>query len=73
MNLLNAVFLDLKKKKKKKNYIREICLKRKVNHDFTYVAFLDLKSQKAYDSVPIFNILTKLFHLGICDKKKNKK
>ena len=32
----------------------------------TYLAFLDLK--KAYDSVPIFNILTKLYHYGVRGK-----
>jgi len=37
--------------------IREICQRRKFQGKFTYLAFLDLK--KAYDSVPIFNILTK--------------
>eukprot|EP00833_Pecoramyces_ruminatium_P002775 jgi/Orpsp1_1/1176807/evm.model.c7180000059111.1 len=46
--------------------IREICQRRKFKGKFTYVAFLDLK--KAYDSVPIYNILTKIFHLGIRDK-----
>jgi len=46
--------------------IREICQKRKFHGKFTYIAFLDLK--KAYDSVPIFNILTKLYHLGIRGK-----
>ena len=46
--------------------IREICQRRKFMNKFTYVAFLDLR--KAYDSVPIFNILTKLFNLGIRDK-----
>jgi len=46
--------------------IREICQRRKFNGQFTYLAFLDLK--KAYDSVPIFNILTKLYHLGIRGK-----
>jgi len=51
------------------------CLKKKKNSalcdsddkvKFTYVAFLDLK--KAYDSVPIFNILTKLYHNGVRGK-----
>jgi len=46
--------------------IREICQKRKFKGEFTYVAFLDLN--KAYDSIPIFNILTKILHLGIRDK-----
>ena len=46
--------------------IREICQRRKFQNKFTYVAFLDLK--KAYDSVPIYNILTKLFHFGIRGK-----
>jgi len=46
--------------------IREICQRRSFAGKFTYVAFLDIK--KAYDSVPIFNILTKLFRLGIRGK-----
>jgi len=49
--------------------IREICQRRKFQGNFTYLAFLDLKKKKAYDSVvPIFNILTKLYNLGIRDK-----
>ena len=40
--------------------VREIFQRRKFQGKFTYLAFLDLK--KAYDSVPIFNILTKLYH-----------
>ena len=40
--------------------VREICQRRKFQGKFTYLAFLDLK--KAYDSIPIFNILTKLYH-----------
>ena len=43
--------------------IREICQRRKFKDKFTYLAFLDLK--KAYDSVPIYNILTKLYNIGI--------
>jgi len=43
--------------------VREICQRRKFQGKFTYLAFLDLK--KAYDSVPIFNILTKLYHYGV--------
>ena len=46
--------------------IREICQRRKIKGKFTYLTFLDLK--KAYDSVPIHNILTKLFDIGIRDK-----
>jgi len=46
--------------------IREICQRRKFQGKFTYLAFLDLK--KAYDSVPIFNILTKLYHYGVRGK-----
>jgi len=46
--------------------IREICQRRKFQGNFTYVAFLDIK--KAYDSVPIYNILTKLYKLGIRGK-----
>jgi len=46
--------------------IREICHRRKFQGNFTYLAFLNLK--KAYDSVPFFNILTKLYNLGIRDK-----
>ena len=37
--------------------IREIYQRRKFQGNFTYLTFLDLK--KAYDSVPIFKILTK--------------
>ena len=43
--------------------VREICQRRQIKGKFTYLAFLDLK--KAYDSVPIFNILTKLYKIGI--------
>ena len=43
-----------------------MCQRRKFQGKFTYLAFLDLK--KAYDSVPIFNILTKLYNLGIRGK-----
>ncbi len=46
--------------------IRDICQRRKFANKPTYIAFLDLK--KAYDSVPIFNILTKLYNLGIRGK-----
>ena len=46
--------------------VREICQRRKIQGKFTYLAFLDLK--KAYDSVPIFNILTKLYKIGIRGK-----
>ena len=46
--------------------IREICQRRKFKDKFTFLAFLDLK--KAYDSVPIYNILTKLNYLGIRGK-----
>ena len=46
--------------------VREICQRRKFQGKFTYLAFLDLK--KAYDSVPIFNILTKLYHYGVRGK-----
>jgi len=46
--------------------IREICQRRKFQGNFTYLAFLDVK--KAYNSVPIFNILTKLYNLGIRGK-----
>jgi len=46
--------------------IREICQRKKFHGKFTNIAFLDLKT--AYDSVPIFNILTKLYHLGIRGK-----
>ena len=49
--------------------IRDICQRRKFDDKFTYLAFLDLK--KAYDSVPIFNILTKLYNLGIRGKCLN--
>ena len=46
--------------------IREIYQRRKFQGSFTYLAFLDLK--KAYDSVLIFNILTKLYNLGIINR-----
>ena len=46
--------------------IREICQRRMIKGKFTYLAFLDLK--KAYDSVPIYNILTKLSNIGIRGK-----
>ena len=46
--------------------IRDICQRRQINNEPTYLAFLDLK--KAYDSVPIYNILTKLYCLGIRGK-----
>ena len=46
--------------------LREICQRRKFANQETYLAFLDLK--KAYDSVPIGNILNKLYRLGIRGK-----
>jgi len=46
--------------------IRNICQRRKFANKPTYIAFLDL--EKAYDSVPIFNILTKLYNFGIRGK-----
>jgi len=46
--------------------IREICQRRMIKGKFTYLAFLDFK--KVYDSVPIYNILTKLSNIGIRDK-----
>ncbi len=46
--------------------IREICQRRQNNNEETYLAFLDLK--KAYDSVPIGNILHKIDCLGIRGK-----
>lgn len=46
--------------------IREICQRRQFKGKSTYLAFLDLK--KAYDSVPIFNILSKIESLGIRGK-----
>ena len=46
--------------------LREICQRRKFNNQETYLAFLDLK--KAYDSVPIGNILCKIYRLGIRGK-----
>ena len=46
--------------------IHEICRRRQLNNEPTYLAFLDLK--KAYDSVPIGNILYKLDRLGIRGK-----
>jgi len=44
--------------------VREICQRRKFQGKFTYLAFLNLK--KAYNSVPIFNILT--YHYGVRGK-----
>ena len=49
--------------------VREICQRRQFLKKSTFLAFLDLK--KAYDSVPIFNILTKLYNLGIRDNCLN--
>jgi len=46
--------------------VREICQKRKLLGKFTYLGFLDFK--KAYDSVPILNIHTKLYHYGVRGK-----
>ena len=46
--------------------LREICQRRKFNNQETYLAFLNLK--KAYDSVPIGNILNKIQRLGIRGK-----
>ena len=46
--------------------IREICQRRQFKGKKTYLAFLDLK--KAYDSVPIYNILSKIERLGIRGK-----
>ena len=46
--------------------IREICQRRQFENKETYLAFLDLK--KAYDSVPIGNILHKIDCLGIRGK-----
>jgi len=40
--------------------IREICQRRNFKGNFTYHAFLDLK--KAYNSVPIFNIVTNFIY-----------
>jgi len=41
----------------------EICQRRQYFNKETYLAFLDLK--KAYDSVPIGDILNKIYRLGI--------
>ena len=46
--------------------IRKICQRRKFKNEFTYLTFLDFK--KAYASVPMFNILTKLKNVGIRGK-----
>jgi len=46
--------------------IREICQRRKNDNKETYLAFLDFK--KAYDSVPMGNILYKLDVIGIRGK-----
>jgi len=49
--------------------LRIICQRRKFENKDTYLAFLDLK--KAYDSVPIYNVLMKIHHLGIRGKCYN--
>ena len=41
--------------------------KKNFQGNFTYLTFLDLK-KKSNDSVPIFNILTKFYNLGIRGK-----
>jgi len=46
--------------------LRIICQRREFENKDTYLAFLDLK--KAYDSVPIYNVLMKIHHLGIRGK-----
>jgi len=46
--------------------IIEICQRRQFLNKNTYLSFLDLK--KAYDSVPIYDILWKINHLGIRGK-----
>jgi len=46
--------------------IREICQRRQFCGEKTFLAFLDLR--KAYDSVPIFDILSKIWNLGIRGK-----
>jgi len=46
--------------------VREIYQRRKFQGKFTYLVFLDLK--KANDSLPVFNILTKLYHYGVRGK-----
>jgi len=46
--------------------IREICQRRKFSGKDTFLAFLDLR--KAYDTVPIYNILNKIECLGIRGK-----
>jgi len=46
--------------------IQDICRRRQLNNQETYLAFLDLK--KAYDSVPIGNIIHKIDCLGIRGK-----
>jgi len=43
--------------------LREIVPRRKFNNQETYLAFLNFK--KAYDSVPIDNVLCKIYRLGI--------
>jgi len=60
---INSVFL------RKKNvyvffiFMCEICKRRQYYNKDTYLAFLDLK--KAYDSVPIRDILNKINRLGV--------
>jgi len=46
--------------------LRNICQRQKFENKDTYLTFLDLK--KAYDSVPIYNLLMKIHHLGIRGK-----
>jgi len=51
--------------------IRKICQRRKYNDQFTFLAFLDLskkKKKKAFDLVPIYDILKNLINIGICGK-----
>jgi len=66
LNLNNLVFATVKNALVYSFPLEKICQGRKFQGKFTYLAFLDLK--KAYDSVPIFNILTKLYHDGVRDK-----
>jgi len=49
--------------------LKIICQRRKFENKEAYLAFLDLKN--AYDSVPIYNVLMKIHHLGIRGKCYN--
>ena len=59
----NNMALEIMRKVLVSILVYVIYQRRRMNGDHTYLAFLDLK--KAYDSVTIYNILTKLYNMGI--------